>query len=120
MIIMVAIGIGVFVGFNMEWYTLERNTGQFMQDTNYADYRIYSEGGFFDSDIQAIKNIEGVQSASRVFNVNVDVKDENKSLALFALEDYCVSTTHIVDGKVYDENSDGFWLSDKYAVAPTA
>ncbi|MDE6188972.1 MAG: ABC transporter permease [Clostridia bacterium] len=117
MIIMVAIGIGVFVGFNMEWYTLENNTGAFMSDTDYADYRLYSENGFSQSDIEAIKNIQEVKEASRVFNVNVDVKDEEKSLALFALEDYCVSTMYIVSGKDYDENSDGFWLSDKYAYA---
>ena len=26
MVIMVALGIGVFLGFNVEWYTLEVNT----------------------------------------------------------------------------------------------
>ena len=117
MIIMVAIGIGVFVGFNMEWYSLEVDTNNLLEQTNYADYRLMNEKGFTDDDIAAIKNIDGVQEAVRVLSVNVDVKDENKSLALFASEEYTVSTMLITSGKEYDKNSDGFWLSDKYAAA---
>lgn len=117
MIIMVAIGIGVFVCFNMEWYSLEKNSNDFFSETHYADYRIMNEQGFTEEDIKAIKDIEGVKSASRVLNVNVDVKDEKKSLALFSIEDYTVSIMLSLEGEDYDEDSDGFWLSDKYASA---
>lgn len=117
MIIMVTIGVGVFVGFNMEWYSLQKDTDDFFELTNYADYRIMNEQGFSLEDISAIKNIDGVTAATRVLSVNVDVKDENKSLALFVPEEYTVSTFCVTDGKNYDENSDGFWLSDKYAEA---
>lgn len=117
MIIMVTIGIGVFVGFNMEWYSLQKDTDNFFSQTNYADYRIMNEEGFFPEDIAAIKEIEGVERATRVLSVNVDVKGENKSLALFVPEEYTVSTMYVVSGNDYDERSDGFWLSDKYAVA---
>lgn len=117
MIIMVAIGIGVFVGFNMEWRSLEKDTGDFLSQTNYADFRIMNEQGFTEDDINAIKEINGVKAASRVLNVNVDVKDENKSLALFVLEEYTVSTMYVMSGREYDKNLDGFWLSDKYAAA---
>ncbi|MCM1546201.1 MAG: FtsX-like permease family protein [Clostridiales bacterium] len=117
MIIMVAIGIGVFVGFNMEWYSLYKDTGDFFEQTAYADFRIMNEQGFTMSDIEAIKNIDGVDEATRVLNVNVDVKDEGKSLALFVSEDYNVSTMLVTSGEKYDKGSDGFWLSDKYAAA---
>ncbi|MCM1367386.1 MAG: ABC transporter permease [Roseburia sp.] len=117
MIIMVAIGIGVFVGFNMEWYSLEVDTNKFFAQTDYADYRLMNEKGFTEDDIAAIKSIDGVERATRCLSVNVDVKDENKSLALFVSEDYNVSTMLIVSGKDYDRASDGFWLSDKYASA---
>lgn len=117
MIIMVAIGIGVFVGFNMQWRSLEKDTGDFLSQTNYADFRIMNEKGFTESDISAIKAIDGVKGATRVLNVNVDVKGEKKSLAMFAVEDYTVSTMLITSGKDYDKNLDGFWLSDKYAAA---
>lgn len=115
MIIMVAIGIGVFVGFNMEWRSIEKNTGDFLTETNYADYRIFNEKGFSEADIEAIRNIDGVEKATRVLSVNVDVKDDNTSLALFVPEEYTVSTMLITSGIDYDNNSDGFWLSDRYA-----
>ena len=117
MIIMVSIGIGVFVGFNLEWYSLEVDTDNLFEQTNYADYRIVSEQGFSEEDITAINAIDGVEAATRVLSVNVDVKDEKKSLALFAVEDYTVSTMLVTSGNKYDKNSEGFWLSDKYAAA---
>lgn len=117
MIIMVAIGIGVFVGFNMEWRSLEVDTGDFLDQTNYADFRMMNEQGFSEDDIAEIKAIDGVKAATRVLSVNVDVKDENKSLALFVTEEYTVSTMLVMSGQDYDKNSGGFWLSDKYAAA---
>ncbi len=119
MIIMVAIGVGVFVGFNAEWYSLQKDTEYFMEQTNYADYRIYNESGFLDTEIDTIKNIDGVEAASRVLSVSVNVgsSESNKQLSMFCLEDYVVSTMQITSGKQYDKNIDGFWLSDQYAKA---
>ena len=45
MVIMIALGIGVFVGFNMEWVSIENNMSRFFTETGYADYRIVSEKG---------------------------------------------------------------------------
>ena len=44
MIIMIALGVGIFVGFNMEWISIERNTGRFFEETGFADYRIAAIG----------------------------------------------------------------------------
>jgi len=115
MIIMVGIGMGVFMGFNMEWYSLEQNLEKFVEETKYADYRIYSEEGFSKEEIKAISNIDGVDAASRVLAVNVDIKDNEDSLSMFVLEDYVVSIMKIMDGAEYDSEKSGIWLSDKYA-----
>ena len=37
MIIMIAIGIGIFVGFNMEWTSIQKNTGKFFDETKLAE-----------------------------------------------------------------------------------
>ena len=37
MIIMIAIGIGIFAGFNMEWNSINQNTSKFFNETNFAD-----------------------------------------------------------------------------------
>lgn len=117
MIIMVAIGVGIFLGFNIEWKSLEVDAFAFLDDTNYADFRIYSDVGFTENDVTAIRNIDGVDCATRFFNANVEIKNTKKSVTLNVSEDYTVSTMLITDGTEYDENSDGIWLSDKFADA---
>lgn len=117
MVIMIAIGVGIFLGFNIEWKSLEHDAFTFLEDTNYADFRIYSESGFSEYDIKAIKNISGVNAATRYFNVNVGIKGTKKSLALNVSENYTVSTMLTIDGAEYNENKDGIWLSDKFANA---
>ena len=42
MIIMIALGFGVFVGANMEWVSIEKNTNRLFEETGLADYKIYS------------------------------------------------------------------------------
>lgn len=120
MIVMIALGTGVFVGFNIEWYSLEKDGNAFFEETNYADYRIYSETGFSEEDIEAIRSIDGVNAATRYLSVNTTVKDEKKSLALCVTEDTGVSdilvTDKLPDAK-YASDTDGIWLSDKYAAA---
>lgn len=117
MIIMIAIGIGIFLGFNIEWKSIEYDTTAFLNDTKYADYRIYSETGFTEEHIEAIQNIDGIDAATRYFSKNVPVKDSKKSLTLNVSENYSVSTMLVTDGIAYDENSDGIWISDKFADA---
>ena len=118
MILMITLGMGMFLGFNMEWKTIEVDTGKFFEETNYADYRLYSEKGFTQDDIDKISGIDGVDAATRFLSVNLDIKGKkNKSLALNVSEDFDVSTFIVTDGAEYDENGDGFWLSDKFAAA---
>ncbi len=118
MVIMITLGIGMFLGFNMEWKSIEVDTGKFFADTNYADYRLYSEKGFTTDDLKKISCIDGVDAATRYLSVNLDIKGEkNKSLALDVSENYTVSTFIVTEGAEYDENGDGFWLSDKFAAA---
>lgn len=115
MIIMIAIGVGVFLGFHIEWKSIEEDTFSFFDATSYADYRLYSESGFTEEDIQAIQKIDGVDAATRYLSVNVGLADSKKSLALNVSENYTVSTMYITEGTAYDEKSDGIWLSDRFA-----
>ncbi|MBQ8280279.1 MAG: ABC transporter permease [Roseburia sp.] len=115
MIIMIAIGVGVFLGFNIEWKSIEEDTNAFFEETNYADFRLYSEGGFSEGDIEAIQEISGVDAATRFLTVNVGVKDTKKSVALNVSENYTVSTMLVIEGADYNADSDGIWLSDRFA-----
>lgn len=116
MILMMTLGIGMFLGFNMEWKTIEYDTGRFFEDTAYADYRLYSERGFTKEEVEQIASIEGVDAATRYFSLNLELKgEEKKALALDVSENYTVSTFTLSEGAPYDEDGDGIWLSDKFA-----
>ena len=116
MMIMMTLGIGIFLGFNMEWKTIEYDTARFFSDTKYADYRLYSETGFTQDDLERIAAIDGVDAATRYLSVNLELKgDSKKALALDVSENWTVSTFVLMSGREYDETSDGIWLSDKFA-----
>jgi putative ABC transport system permease protein len=69
MVIMIALGIGVFVGFNMDWYSLERDTNKVYAETGFSDFRIVSEEGFTEDDLDAVMEIDGVEDATRYISV---------------------------------------------------
>ena len=119
MIIMISLGMGIFIGFNMEWVSIEKNTGSFFDDTGFADYRIVSEAGFTKDDFKSIEDMDGADRASRYICVNADVKGrDGDSLALTVTENEDVSGVMVVQGDAYDSKSaDGIWLSDSYAGA---
>lgn len=119
MIIMIAIGTGIFVGFNMEWYSIEGNTSSFFEETGYADYRIISEKGYSAADLKKISDIDGVDNAGRYVSIAADVKErKDDAVALAVTTNEKVSGVLITDGEKYDAKStDGIWLSDKYAEA---
>ncbi len=116
MLIMITLGMGIFLGFNMEWATIERDTSRFFEETGYADYRLYSDSGFTEEEAEAAANIKGVERASRFLTVNLDIKsDSAKSLALDVTEDISVSGFMVTEGEPYDAQGEGIWLSDKFA-----
>lgn len=115
MIIMIAIGVGVFLGFNIEWQSIEADSSAFFEETKYADFRLYSETGFSEEDIDEVQAIEGVDAATRYLSVNAGIDNTKKSVALNVSENYTVSTMLVMEGDAYDENSDGIWLSDRFA-----
>ena len=118
MVIMVALGIGVFLGFNVEWYSLEVNTRELYEATGFADYRIYSDKGFSSADLEAVKAIKGVDDATRFLSLNVAVKDDTDTLALTVSENMDVSGILVMQGEPYSaDDPDGLWLSDSYAAA---
>lgn len=118
MIIMIALGLGIFLGFNMEWYSLRRDTDEILDATNFADFRIVSEAGFSAEDRENVSKIGGVNRAGRFLSVNVAVKGDPDSLAFTVTEDPDVSGVYLISGSAYDaDDADGLWLSDKYAAA---
>ena len=119
MIVMIAIGIGIFVGFNTEWYTIEKNTKSFFSDCKLSDYKIadVDSSGFSEEDVEKIKAIDGVDAATLYFSVNAEVEEkEGTQVALDVAKTRGVSEFVVIKGEKYDPSStDGIWLSETYA-----
>ena len=116
MILLIALGVGVFVGFNSEWVTIGEDTGSFFRDCGFADYRIVDEDGISSADVDKIRAIDGVSGVSRFLSVNGDVKGTDDQLALTVSESPHTSGFVLMEGSEYDRwDPDGFWLMDKYA-----
>lgn len=115
MVLMTAIGIGIFLGFNIEWHSIESDTEYFFNETKYADFRAYCDTGFTGEDIERILATDKIDAATRYLSVNTEVLGSDKTIDLNVSENYSVSTMLVTSGKEYDEESDGIWLSDLFA-----
>ena len=116
MILLIALGISVFVGFNAEWVTIGEDTASFFRECGFADYRIIDEDGISSADVDKVRDIEGVTGVSRFLSVNADVQDTDDQLALTVTESAHTSGFVLTEGEEYDRwDPEGFWLMDKYA-----
>ena len=117
MIIMIAIGVGVFAGFSGEWYTIKKDSEYFYNLDGFSDYRISNSLGFTESDLEKIKAIDGVDDATLYLNVETRTKDDD-ILDICTSSNMDVSGFTVIKGEEYDsENVGGIWLSDMYAKA---
>ena len=118
MVLMIALGVGVFLGFNIEWYSLEKNLTEIYEATGYSDYRVYAEKAFSEEDLQKVLAMDGVEDATRYLSVVTEVKGTEDTLAMTVVENPKVSGLLTVSGEEYDpESTDGIWISDRYAAA---
>ena len=119
MAIMIALGVGMFLGFNIEWYALDRNTSRMYEETGFADFRVYdTDKGFSAEDVEKLKAIDGVEDATRFLSLKMSVKGSEDVVALTLSENMNVSGFKLMEGEAYDAlSSDGMWLSDSYAAA---
>ena len=118
MVIMIALGVGVFLGFHIEWYSLDVSTREIYDATGFADFRIFSDKGFTEEDLDKVLAIEGVEDATRYLSVNAAVRDGTDTVALTVSTNMKVSGILLMEGEPYsDTDPDGIWLSDSYAAA---
>lgn len=116
MILMIALGIGIFVGFNAEWVTIQVDTEKFFDACGFADYRIIDEDGLTPQEAEKIRDLEGVSGVSRFLSVNADVEGSSNQLALTITENFHTSGFVLMDGEPYDRTDpEGLWLMDRYA-----
>ncbi|MCR5308361.1 MAG: ABC transporter permease [bacterium] len=117
MIIMIALGVGIFAGFSGEWYTIKKDSKYFYDLTGFSDYRIMNSEGFTQADLDKVLEVEGIEKATLYLSVDSSANDGDK-VTLNTTTNMEVSGFTVNKGNAYDENNiDGIWLSDMYAKA---
>lgn len=118
MVVMIALGTGVFIGFNMEWYSIESNVQHAFGETGFADYRLVDAGGFSQEDLDSVLAIDGVSEGTRYVSVNAKAKNGSDTITMTVTTNPKVSGFLVMSGDPYDPtDADGVWLSDRYAHA---
>ena len=117
MIIMIALGVGIFAGFSGEWYTIKKDSNYFYDLTGFADYRIMNASGFTEADLNKVLGVNGVDKASLYLSVD-SIADDGDKVTINTTTNMDVSGFTVTKGNEYDENNvNGIWLSDMYAKA---
>ena len=60
----VAIGVGFFAGLTVSGPDMKLTADTYFNDQNLSDFRLVSTLGFTDDDVQALREIDGVQAVA--------------------------------------------------------
>lgn len=115
--LMAALSTYIFVGMASVWYGLEHARDEYYNKTNYADYILTSVAGFSESDIDSIKQIDGVVDVSSRYTIEdcIAVNENNASLIVHVLDSNKLSKCVVIKGDEFDTYKDGIWLDYRYA-----
>lgn len=113
MLLMIILGVGIFLGCNIEWYSIKINRTNYYEDTGYPEYRIYKDSFSLD-ELQYVKDFSDVKYATRALTT-LGSLNNNTYLMLNVLEDCQNIKPFYIDGEVYSNEADGIYLSDLYA-----
>lgn len=113
MLLMIILGVGIFLGCNIEWYSIKTNRTNYYEDTGYPEYRIYKDSFSLD-ELQYVKDFSDVKYATRALTT-LGSLNNNTYLMLNVLEDCQNIKPFYIDGEVYSNEADGIYLSDLYA-----
>lgn len=113
MLLMIILGVGIFLGCNIEWYSIKTNRTNYYEDTGYPEYRIYKDSFSLD-ELQYVKDFSDVKYATRA-STTLGSLNNNTYLMLNVLEDCQNIKPLYIDGEVYSNEADGIYLSDLYA-----
>lgn len=116
--IMAFLGVFIFTGIGGEWAGVESYREGYYEQTNLADGWIWGEG-FSDSDLNKVKNIEGITEAEKRCYLEVMGDDAySPTIYLYGLKENSVCKPLVVDGEEFNPNTaNKVWLDKRFADA---
>ena len=109
----VALGVGFFVGVKSTSPSMEQMAVDYYKDTNLMDFRLVSTLGFDDEDIKAVENTSGVKDImpSYFLDVSVSSSESGSTIRLMSSPvafDGCdeISSPVVVEGRLPDKSGE--------------
>ncbi|HIW18313.1 MAG TPA: FtsX-like permease family protein [Candidatus Faecalicoccus intestinipullorum] len=99
----VAIGVAFFAGVKASAPDMKYSADAYFDKQNLQDIQVYSTLGLTDEDIQAIQEVEGVESAQGLFTMDVLTQKENTQLVLKLIslpENQEINTIRLIEGRM--------------------
>ena len=89
LLLIITIGTGFYVGLKSTSYDMQNTAENYYKETNLFDVKITSSSGFLESDIEKLKNIDGVNGVmlSKTLDVITNVDNEDYVIRLNSLND---------------------------------
>ena len=112
------LGIWIFVGINAESTGGFQAAERYYERCNLADLWLNGDG-FSEEEKEQIADLRGVNSAQRRLTVDGDIELGGKkhSMETLFIEQNEISQMDLIEGEVFDENLDGFWMEEFFAKA---
>lgn len=109
----VALGVGFFVGIKTTPPSMEQMAVDYYKDTNLMDFRLLSTVGFDDDDVAQIKDTDGVGGImpAQFLDVSVSSGDTGRILRLLSVpspydENDSISNVVLVDGRLPEKEGE--------------
>lgn len=116
--LMALIAIAIFSGMAAVWNGLDVSTKKYVEDTNLADYIIYTKGILEEEQsekLAEINKLDGVEKISLASNIKTLVKENETNLNLKALDNQNAMKPLTMEGEKFDTQKDGIWLDKSFA-----
>ena len=111
--LMVLIGVMAYSGIEAYMGGMKETADKFYTENNLQDLNVLGVS-FSKTDLEDIKNIEGVKNAERKLSVT-GLTDNDKTLLINFIESNEISKFYVVDGEEFNAPKSGVWLDEFYA-----
>ncbi len=121
----VALGVGFYAGLQMTAPDMRLAADKFYDETNLFDIRVVSTMGLSDSDIEALRQIEGVEDVQAAWETDAqgEVNDEPYTFRIHSLDDSSANEQRIndlvlVDGRMPSASGECVISADRIMNGP--
>lgn len=115
--LMAFLAVFVYSGIGSLCYTYQTDIDAYYERQNSADIWLYGNN-FTEKDTDSLLEVGGITDATRRIHLSgIADYDGDPELDLYLTDDLRISTCEIITGEAFTPESDGVWLSSKFAEA---